>query len=531
MNICRCCFLPIVAIVWAACSAAYCEEFKTIDGKVFKDVLVIEETSTHVKFKHNDGLSKIAKDRLISNNSPEAGSKSGVISNFSSADRIAFMRAKCDSFKTKDARVFLTKDLNEVTPNQMKFVTDSGIIRLKFTDLPLEVAQELGWDKNASDSQDSKDAIKEKGNQRKREQYANAESVINTSAFEARIQPFQRVNAGWLCNVSERKTQTVSVEVARDFNALSGQVQVRTKNVEVDVSGPSEVALVWGLADSIVRQNPKHSWSSPLYVVGKYKYSSLDGGDNLVTTYFTDRNMAISHLANNGLGVVDDADVTKNETGKIIMKGFGSGFLISKDGYIATNHHVVEDAKSVKVSTKGKVFDAKVLAIDDESDLAILKIDSVVASHLHIKADKDVAIGDEVFTIGFPRPSSQGFNPKFTDGTISSLTGLSDSDVHFQISVPIQPGNSGGALVDSSGAAVGIIVSTLNYQSTVSEQSGLPQNVNFAVKSSYLLSLCSKAGVSMPVPEKVSDDIVRTKKAIIGEAEKAAVLIEVEKEN
>lgn len=147
MSACRFYFFRIVIIILIARSAASCEEFKTIDGKVFKGVLVIEETSTHVKFKHNDGLSKIAKDRLISNSSPESGTKSGVMSNFSSADRIAFMRAKCSSFKTRDGRVFLTKDLNEVTPNQMKFVTDAGIIRLKFTDLPLDVAQDLGWDK------------------------------------------------------------------------------------------------------------------------------------------------------------------------------------------------------------------------------------------------------------------------------------------------------------------------------------------------------------------------------------------------
>jgi S1-C subfamily serine protease len=84
-----------------------------------------------------------------------------------------------------------------------------------------------------------------------------------------------------------------------------------------------------------------------------------------------------------------------------------------------------------------------------------------------------VKLGEKVFTLGFPKVSIQGEEPKFTEGSISGLYGFQDDSGQFQISVPIQPGNSGGALVNAAGQVVGIIVSKL--------PSG--QNVNFAVKS------------------------------------------------
>ncbi|MES2595891.1 MAG: S1C family serine protease [Verrucomicrobiota bacterium] len=490
-------------------------------------MLIVEDTADYVKFKHADGLAKLPKDRILSG-TPEtdAAAASG---SFDAAALMASIKTKVDSVMTRDGRTFLTKDLAEVQPNQLKFITDSGIHKIKFTDLPTDKAVALGWDKTLSDAQDSKDSVKAQEDQKKRALYLQAESVVGSGSFDGRIQPFQKLNAGWLCYVSERQVATVAVEAGRQYNGMTKQVEVATKNVQVDVSGPAEVALVWGLSDAIVLQRPKEAWSSQLYIVGKYKYGVLNGQGKEVPIYFTERNAAIAHLVKHGLGVVDDSAVTKGSDGKVLVKGWGTGFFVSKDGFIATNYHVVEDAKTIKVSTQGKVFDAKVVAKDESNDLAILKIEYQSETFLSVGSGTDVSIGDAVFTIGFPRPDSQGMNPKFTEGSISSMTGLGDSKSRYQVSVPIQPGNSGGALVSDSGAVIGVIVATLNSEMTIRQGSGLPQNVNYAVKSSYLSSLFTKAGVTTPPASQVVTP-TKDRKTSITTAEHASVLIEIEGE-
>jgi S1-C subfamily serine protease len=152
--------------------------------------------------------------------------------------------------------------------------------------------------------------------------------------------------------------------------------------------------------------------------------------------------------------------------------GNGSGFFITEDGYLLTNFHVVEDAHAVKVKHGGQLYNAEVVRKDRGADLAVLKVQGKFKP-LPLVDSRSVKLGEKVFTLGFPKVSIQGEEPKFTEGSISGLYGFQDDSGQFQISVPIQPGNSGGALVNAAGQVVGIIVSKL--------PSG--QNVNFAVKS------------------------------------------------
>jgi S1-C subfamily serine protease len=96
-------------------------------------------------------------------------------------------------------------------------------------------------------------------------------------------------------------------------------------------------------------------------------------------------------------------------------------------------------------------------------------------------------LGDSVSTLGFPNPELQGNAPKFTRGEINSLAGLRDDPHRFQISAPIQPGNSGGPLLDRSGNVVGLVQSTLNDARQLLATGLVPQNVNYALKSEYLV--------------------------------------------
>jgi serine protease Do len=109
-------------------------------------------------------------------------------------------------------------------------------------------------------------------------------------------------------------------------------------------------------------------------------------------------------------------------------------------------------------------------------------------SPLPIASSRAVRLGNSVATVGFPNIGLQGFAPKFARGEIAALSGAGDDARYFQISVPVQRGNSGGALVDERGNVVGVVSAKLNARAAFLSSGSLPENVNYAVKSSFLLS-------------------------------------------
>jgi len=163
----------------------------------------------------------------------------------------------------------------------------------------------------------------------------------------------------------------------------------------------------------------------------------------------------------------------------------GTGFLVSADGLVATSNHVIEDGHSIQFNFKGQKYDARKVAQDEANDLAILKVEGEFP-FLEIRGSEDASIGEEIFTVGFPNPAIQGFEPKMTTGVISSLSGIQDDPTCYQISVPVQPGNSGGPLLTQQGDVIGIIKAKLNPRVGLATANALPENVNYAVKSDYL---------------------------------------------
>jgi S1-C subfamily serine protease len=168
-------------------------------------------------------------------------------------------------------------------------------------------------------------------------------------------------------------------------------------------------------------------------------------------------------------------------------KESGSGFFITDDGYLISNNHVVKDATKVRLVTSAGTINAKVIQVDAANDLALLKAVGRFAP-LPILSSKSAHLGGTVATIGFPDPTLQGFSPKLAKGEIASLSGAADDPRYFQISVPVQPGNSGGALVDERGNVIGIVSAKLDASTALAMSGSLPENVNYAVKSSLLLS-------------------------------------------
>jgi len=165
----------------------------------------------------------------------------------------------------------------------------------------------------------------------------------------------------------------------------------------------------------------------------------------------------------------------------------GTGFFITEDGFLVSNEHVVRDATQVRLVTSGGLINAKVVKVDAANDLALLKADGRFTP-LPVVASRAMKLGGTVATVGFPNIGLQGFAPKFARGEIASLSGASDDARYFQISVPLQPGNSGGALVDEHGNVIGIVSAKLDAAIALAASGVLPENVNYAVKSSFLLS-------------------------------------------
>jgi len=137
-----------------------------------------------------------------------------------------------------------------------------------------------------------------------------------------------------------------------------------------------------------------------------------------------------------------------------------------------------------------------------------------------------VKLGDSVFTIGFPNPSLQGLSPKLSKGETSSLAGVQDDPHLFQISLAVQPGNSGGPLVDSAGNVVGVIVGRLSEGKTVLLTGSLPQNVNYAVKSTYVLAMLEALPeVAGKMPQPAHGPSAREFSDVVQAVEAAVVMI------
>ena len=201
----------------------------------------------------------------------------------------------------------------------------------------------------------------------------------------------------------------------------------------------------------------------------------------------------------------------------------GTGFFITDDGYLITNNHVVKDATKVRLVTSAGTIDAKVVQVDAANDLALLKAVGKF-SPLPIAASRSAHLGGTVATIGFPDPTLQGFAPKLAKGEIASLSGAADDPRYFQISLPVQPGNSGGALVNERGNVVGIVSAKLDASVALAASGALPENVNYAVKSSFLLGfLESVPDVSAKLKEPNTQD--EKFEDVVKSAQQAAVLV------
>ncbi len=194
----------------------------------------------------------------------------------------------------------------------------------------------------------------------------------------------------------------------------------------------------------------------------------------------------------------------------------GSGAFVSAEGLVLTAEHVVRGGKSIEVVTQdGRHVNARVQSSSRVLDLAILATDLTPPAFLPVRLEKPTP-GARVFTVGFPVPGVLGQEPKVSDGVVSANTGIRDDASFMQISIPIQPGNSGGPVVTEQGALVGVVSSSAAISPFIERTGTLPQNVNWAVHSSLAVILLGHEG---PQPA------TRTRDQAITNTMRASVLI------
>lgn len=176
----------------------------------------------------------------------------------------------------------------------------------------------------------------------------------------------------------------------------------------------------------------------------------------------------------------------------------GSGFFVSKAGHILTNAHVVEGCSSVTIKADGQTSGTgSVFARDAQNDLALIKIANSPATTLPVRSG--ARLGEGVAAFGFPHSDMLATSGNFTLGNVTALAGLGNDTRFLQVSAPVQSGNSGGPLLDNHGNLIGIVTSKLNAAKVMASSGDLPQNVNFAVRSSLAMGFLDANGVSYEI--------------------------------
>jgi S1-C subfamily serine protease len=174
----------------------------------------------------------------------------------------------------------------------------------------------------------------------------------------------------------------------------------------------------------------------------------------------------------------------------------GTGFVVAERQVLTNNHVVADCGRLVVRNAAGTRVPGRVAAADRRRDLALVVVPVDIGPALSFRDSPPVRRGESVVTYGFPLSGLLSSGPTLTTGDINALAGLRDNPANFQISAPVQPGNSGGPLLDSQANVIGVVVSKLNA-ARIAEMTGgdIPQNVNFAVKGTEALAFLRANGV------------------------------------
>jgi len=338
----------------------------------------------------------------------------------------------------------------------------------------------------------------------------------------------------WLVGFSDkslnlRKGATNSIDITFD-----GQAQLHL--VAIATSASTAVAV---LPDPAVSQFRK---SHLIFVQGKnhsYEFP-LGSTDNLVPVIEN----CVTRMNGNGLSGAGDFSIASKKS-TIPLKPAksaaesatapagpprladvsGTGFLISKEGHVVTNNHVIKDCVGdVQGNFIGQpTKKLRVVATDETNDLALLQAKGAKKTFKAPAMLRETPIqsGDAVVAIGFPFHGLLTSDFTITTGIVSSLSGILNDTRFLQISAPVQPGNSGGPLLDMSGHVIGVVAAKLNALRVARATGDIPENVNFAIKMGTVRDFLDNS----VVPYRTEQSEAELKTADIASAARAYIML------
>ncbi len=347
------------------------------------------------------------------------------------------------------------------------------------------------------------------------EKFNSSPRLFENAAISQARQHISNLQQFWAYKYVERKELKI-LDLTNDLfldyiviDNLENIIRLSSSSVNNEIKYRIKKYLYWGSGAEIfdiikVYKTFKDKSDAESYTNSiRHIIDTNDFQQRLETGKLTKNDLAI--LGSYGIFIKENVipQITINN-GEKRYQSSGSGFVLSPNGIIVTNYHVVEDANGIDVliSRNGEVktYKAKILISDKTNDISLLKIDDTTFTKLatlpYAINTRVLDVGTKVFALGYPMSNILGEEIKLTDGLISSKTGFQGDIVTYQISAPIQPGNSGGPLFDQNGNIVGIT------------NAGVPdaQNVGYAIKTSYLRNLIDVApeSISLPAQNNIS---------------------------
>lgn len=174
----------------------------------------------------------------------------------------------------------------------------------------------------------------------------------------------------------------------------------------------------------------------------------------------------------------------------------GTGFVVSAEGHVITNAHVVLGCPGAVLSGREGVAALEVVALDRANDLALLKLARPLSSVAAFQSTDTVRAGDPVVVVGYPLRGILASEANVTTGAVSALAGPDNDRRLLQITAPVQRGNSGGPIFDASGGVVGVVVSKLDAMKIARATDDIPQNVNFGLRAAVATGFLDAQGVA-----------------------------------
>ena len=193
---------------------------------------------------------------------------------------------------------------------------------------------------------------------------------------------------------------------------------------------------------------------------------------------------------------------TDENSDQIYNVASGTGFYVSDQGHIVTNYHVIEDCQEIKAHSKGKIVKAGKIASDTRNDLAILKVENKPSHVFALSADNSYPLQD-IIVAGFPFGNKVSSTLKFTRGIVSSIAGIGDDYSRIQIDAALQPGNSGGPIMNEYGNIIAVAVAKLSLKKILKDYGVVPENTNFGIKASAVRNVMEGNSLPLKAPNTV----------------------------